>query len=54
MPASFDKCKANGGRIRTISGPNKEFGVPAGSYMHICAVGNEVHRGEVKKKKSRK
>ena len=54
MPASFDKCKASGGRVRTISGPNKDYGLKAGEYLHVCAIGNEVHRGYVKNKQSRK
>lgn len=50
MPASFDRCRANGGRIRTISGPSKEMGLSDGEYLHICILKGKVHRGFVKKK----
>jgi hypothetical protein len=50
MPADFEKCRQGGGRVRTVSGPNKRFGLKEGEYMHICILGNEVHRGEVKRK----
>lgn len=44
MPASFDRCVSNGGRVRT-----KEVG--NGKYMHICFSGGKSYAGEVKKKK---
>lgn len=50
MPAGFDRCRAGGGRIRTISGPNKQFGLAAGEYMHVCFLKGQMHRGEKKKK----
>jgi len=47
MPAGFDKCRANGGRVRTKSmGGNK--------YMHICFLNGKSYAGEVKTKKKAK
>jgi hypothetical protein len=50
MPADFEKCRQGGGRVRTVSGPNKRFGLKEGDYMHICILGKEIHRGEVNRK----
>ena len=50
MPASFDKCVSEGGRVRTVSGVDSKFGLKADEYIHICFDGKEMHRGEVKKK----
>ena len=36
MPEAFDKCVQGGGRVRTISGPNKQMGLRAGQYRRIC------------------
>jgi len=45
MPADFDKCEREGGRIRT-----KDLG--KGKYMHICFdKSGKSHAGEVKTKK---
>lgn len=35
MPLAFIQCQANKGKIRTISGPDKQFGLKAGEYLHI-------------------
>ena len=51
MPEAFDKCKKNGGRVRTVSGPNKHFKVPEGHYRHVCWLNNEPIWGDLKKKK---
>lgn len=53
MPEGFDTCRNNGGRIRTISGANKQFGVGKGQYKHICVLGGQVHQGELKTKKEK-
>ena len=47
MPEDFDKCVAEGGRVRTIKvGKNK--------YMHVCYdKKNKSHAGEVKTKKEK-
>lgn len=51
MPAAFDKCRSNGGKLRTISGPNKQYGLAAREYIHICILGGKEFLGEKKKKK---
>jgi hypothetical protein len=33
MPADFDKCVKDGGRVRTVEG--KKFGLKEGEYKHI-------------------
>ena len=41
MPADFDKCVANGGKVRTIK-------PKPGRYMHVCYDSNgKSHAGEV-------
>jgi hypothetical protein len=52
MPAAFEKCVKNGGKVRT-----KKLG--GGKYMHICYLNGKSYAGEVKtklggKKKGRK
>lgn len=54
MPAGFDKCKKMGGKVRTISGPNKKYGLASGEYVHVCYLGGKEYRGYKKKKKSKK
>jgi len=48
MPADFEKCVREGGRVRTLE-------VGKNSYMHVCydKQGNSYH-GEVKQKKNKK
>lgn len=48
MPADFDACVANGGRVKTIKvGKNK--------YMHVCYdKEGKSHAGEVKTTKESK
>jgi hypothetical protein len=50
MPQPFIDCEKSGGKTRTISGPNKRFGLAAGSYLHMCFKNGEMFRGEVKQK----
>jgi len=46
MPKAFEKCKNDGGRVRTIKhGKNK--------YQHICYIGGKSYAGEVKTKKTK-
>lgn len=46
MPESFDKCRREGGRIRTKT-------LSGGRYLHICwDKKGKSHAGEVKEKKS--
>lgn len=41
MPAGFDRCRKQGGRIRTIK-PNES------TYIPVCFIGGKSYRGEVK------
>jgi len=50
FPADFERCVRQGGRVRTISGPNKEHGVGKGEYVKYCYLNNKSYRGEVKTK----
>ena len=52
MPADFLKCQRNGGRVRTITGPDKKFSLEKGEYRHICVLNGEVFLGETKTKKN--
>lgn len=54
MPEDFDRCSKNPkSKIRTISGPNKKWGVPSGKYRHICYLPNgKTYKGYLKVKKS--
>lgn len=52
MPAAFDRCRAKGGRVRTISGPDDEWGLGEDEYMRICVLGGKVYPGHRATKKS--
>ena len=54
MPKGFEVCQRNGGRIRTVSGPDKQFGLGEGEYMPVCYLNGEAHLGEIHKKKEEK
>ena len=41
MPAGFDKCMRDGGRVRTIV-PKK------GTYFRVCWINGKSYRGEIK------
>jgi hypothetical protein len=44
MPENFNRCVAEGGRVRTIKvGQNK--------YVHVCYKDGKSYSGEVKQKK---
>jgi len=55
MPAGYNKCREDGGKIRTVSGPNKEHGLKKGEYVTYCVITRKgkrtSYRGEVHKKK---
>ena len=51
MPKQFDNCQKKGGKIRRVSGPNKEHGLKTGEYVNYCVLNGKSHRGYVKKKK---
>ena len=44
MPEAFEKCRENGGRVRTISGPSDQFNIPTGQYRRICILNGKIHR----------
>ena len=44
MPVAFDKCRAKGGKIRTISKPK-------GKYFHVCYLNGKAYKGYTKDKK---
>lgn len=52
MPVGFEACIKSGGRVRRVSGPDKEHGLGKGEYVNYCydKSGNSF-RGEVKTKK---
>ena len=50
MPAAFDRCVKRGGRVRTISGPNKEQGLKKNEYVRVCFLKGKSYRGHVKTK----
>lgn len=52
MPAPFDACVRNGGRVRRVSGPNKKLHLEAGEYCNVCFKGGKSFRGHTKKVKS--
>lgn len=53
MPADFEKCVKNKGRVKRISGPNKQFGLEKGEYLNVCFLENEMFRGEVHQKEEK-
>jgi len=54
MPAKFDKCVRNKGKVRTITGPDKQFGVGKGQYRHLCLLNGETYLGYVHERKDKK
>jgi hypothetical protein len=54
MPKEFTECVRNNGKVRTISGPNKDYGLKEGQYRHICVLDGKTALGHVKTKKKGK
>lgn len=48
MPAAFENCVKNKGRVRTISGPSKKYGLGKNQYVHICFLKGKSYLGEKK------
>lgn len=49
MPAAFDAAVKAGGKVRTVTGPDKKFGLEKGQYLHIVFTkGGKMIRGEVR------
>lgn len=44
MPAAFDACVKNGGKVRTMS-------FKGGKYMRLCVIHGHSYPGEMKTKK---
>lgn len=44
MPADFNKCVKDGGRVRTKQ-------LSGGRYMHLCFIGGKSYAGEVHTKR---
>jgi len=51
MPASFINCVKQGGRVKTIKGKNKKYGLEKGQYRYICFLDKKMYLGEIKTKK---
>ena len=54
MPKGFDECVEGGGRVRTISGPNKKMGLGKDQYCRVCYDDKGTHRGHTKTKERAK
>ncbi len=54
MPEGFNRCIKAGGRVRTISGPNKEMGLSSGQYVKVCFKGGKMFRGHKKVNQGKK
>lgn len=50
--AEFENCVEMGGKVRRVSGPDKEHGLKEGEYVNYCFLDNKSYRGEVKKTKA--
>lgn len=48
MPEAFDSCVKSGGRVRTLSGPDQQFGLKEGQYRHACFKNGQSYMGHVK------
>jgi hypothetical protein len=51
MPEAFERCRRNGGKIRTVSGPNIAMGLKKGQYKRICILNKKVFHGHTETKK---
>jgi len=53
MPAGFERCVAQGGRVKRFSGPRPaKPKLAADQYVNICWLNGKSYFGDVKKKKS--
>ena len=50
MPKDFMRCVNNNGKVRTVSGENKLYGLKKGQYVHICFLKGKMFKGEIKTK----
>ena len=49
MPKPFEDCVKNKGKVRRVSGPDKEHGLAKGEYVNYCVLNGKSYRGEVRK-----
>lgn len=49
MPESFERCRKAGGKVRTVSGPQKKLGLSDGEYLPICIKDGKTFPGYKKK-----
>lgn len=57
MPEEFNRCVEQGGRVRTVTGPDEDHGLDENEYVKYCfwpGKKSSSVRGEVKKKKTSK
>lgn len=47
MPKDFDRCVEKKGKVRRVSGPNKEHGLKAGQFVNYCVLDGKSYRGHV-------
>lgn len=50
MSKEFENCIKNGGRVRTVVGANKDYGLEENEYVKLCFLGGKSYRGETMKK----
>lgn len=50
MPAAFDRCRKNGGRVRTET-HDDDSSLDENQYRHVCYLGKKRYPGYVKTKK---
>jgi len=53
MPAGFDNCVKQGGKVRTVTGPHKKMEYPQEAMFMSAFLKVKVHRGEVKQKQKK-
>lgn len=51
MPEEFENCVKQGGKVRTVTGPNAMFNLKKGEYRHICFIDGKMFLGEKKRRK---
>ncbi|KKM60745.1 hypothetical protein LCGC14_1538750 [marine sediment metagenome] len=54
MPKAFEDCVEGGGRVRTISGPDKRFDLGKDQFIRICFDSKGSHEGEKKTNQTKK
>jgi len=53
MPAEFEKCVKEKGRVRRIVGPSKRFDLGNGQYRNVCFKNKKMFMGHIKSKKKK-